>query len=152
MATITVQSGHRKGERHFKYEVPLCVPYPDTVHFDNSGDITIGSGVTIHRNVCIFTHEHDHSRDVPIRGSGVVISSLDIGDDVFIGAGAIILSKVNKIGTGAIIGAGSVLTKDVGEYEIWAGNPATGRANSRVRPAEFLRIQLRVTGRYGSQS
>ena len=124
MATINIHSGHREGEINFKVKGPFSVPYPDTVYFDNSGDITIGSGVSIHRNVCIFTHEHDHRKDIPILESGVVISSLDIGDDVFIGAGAIILSKVNKIGTGAVIGAGSVLTKDVGEYEIWAGNPA----------------------------
>ena len=124
MATIIVQPGHRKGETHFNYGASFSVPHPDTVHFDNSGDITIGSGVSIHRNVCIFTHEHDHHRDVPLSGAGVKISSLDIGDDVLIGAGAIILSKVKKIGTGAVIGAGSVLTKDVGEYEIWAGNPA----------------------------
>ena len=84
----------------------------------------MGSGVSIHRNVSIFTHEHDHSRNVPIAESGITVSSIDIGDDVFIGANVTILSKVNKIGTGAVIGAGSVLTKDVGEYEIWAGNPA----------------------------
>lgn len=40
-----------------------------------------------------------------------------IGENVMIKAGA-------KIGNGAIIGMGSVVTKDVGNYEIWAGNPA----------------------------
>ena len=122
MATITVYPSHGQGE--FKYKKPFSVPFPGTVYFDTSSDINIGKGVSISRNVSIFTHEHDHSQDVPIHGSGVVISSLDIGDDVFIGANVTILSKVNKIGTGAVIGAGSVLTKDVGEYEIWAGNPA----------------------------
>jgi acetyltransferase-like isoleucine patch superfamily enzyme len=122
MATITLHPLHGRG--NFKYEASLSLSYPDTVFFDTSGDINIGKGVSIHRNVTIFTHEHDHSRDVPIHGSDGIISNLEIGDDVFIGAGVIILSKVNKIGTGAVIGAGSVLTKDVGEYEIWAGNPA----------------------------
>jgi acetyltransferase-like isoleucine patch superfamily enzyme len=122
MATIMLYPLHGRG--NFKYEASLSLSYPDTVFFDTSGDINIGEGVSISRNVSIFTHEHDHSKDVPVIGSGVVISSLEIGDDVFIGAGAIILSKVNKIGTGAVIGAGSVLAKDVGEYEIWAGNPA----------------------------
>lgn len=46
-----------------------------------------------------------------------------IDHDVWIGARAIILSGVH-ISTGAVIGAGSVVTKDVGPYEIWAGNPA----------------------------
>lgn len=40
-----------------------------------------------------------------------------------VGAGAIILPRV-KIGEGAIIGAGSVVTKNIPSYEIWAGNPA----------------------------
>lgn len=47
----------------------------------------------------------------------------EIGNDVWIGNNVIIKSGL-KIGDGAIIGMGSVLTKNVGEYEIWAGNPA----------------------------
>jgi len=46
-----------------------------------------------------------------------------IGNDVWIGANAIIIQGV-KIGNGAVIGAGSIVTKDVGDYEIVAGNPA----------------------------
>ena len=49
--------------------------------------------------------------------------SIIIGDDVWIGFGAIICSGV-KIGQGAIIGAGSVVTRDVEPYAIVAGNPA----------------------------
>lgn len=50
-------------------------------------------------------------------------SDINIKDDVWIGANSIILSGVT-IGKGAVIGAGSVVAKDVGEFEIWAGNPA----------------------------
>lgn len=46
-----------------------------------------------------------------------------IGNDVWIGTHSLIKAGV-KIGNGAIIGMGSVVTKDVGDYEIWAGNPA----------------------------
>jgi len=46
-----------------------------------------------------------------------------IGNDVWIGSGVFIKAGV-KIGNGAVIGMGSVVTKDVGDYEIWAGNPA----------------------------
>lgn len=46
-----------------------------------------------------------------------------IGSDVWIGRGAIIKSGV-KIGHGAVVGMGSIVTKDVGPYEIWGGNPA----------------------------
>lgn len=46
-----------------------------------------------------------------------------IGNDVWIGDRTLIKSGVN-IGNGAVIGMGSVVTKDIGAYEIWAGNPA----------------------------
>ena len=46
-----------------------------------------------------------------------------VGDDVWIGSHAVILSGV-RIGSGSIIAAGSVLTKDVPPCEIWGGNPA----------------------------
>ena len=46
-----------------------------------------------------------------------------IGNDVWLGIRAVVLPGVH-ISDGAVIGAGSVVTKDVGPYEIWAGNPA----------------------------
>jgi acetyltransferase-like isoleucine patch superfamily enzyme len=46
-----------------------------------------------------------------------------IGNDVWIGNNCLIKSGI-KINHGAVIGMGSVVTKDVGLYEIWAGNPA----------------------------
>lgn len=50
-------------------------------------------------------------------------SITEIGNDVWIGNGVMIKSGIT-ISNGAIIGMGSVVTKDVGPYEIWAGNPA----------------------------
>ena len=47
-----------------------------------------------------------------------------IGNDVWIGHGATIMSGV-KIGSGAIIAANSHVVKDVPEYEVWGGNPAS---------------------------
>ena len=46
-----------------------------------------------------------------------------VGNDVWIGENSIIKAGVT-IGNGAVIGTGSVVTKNVGAYEIWAGNPA----------------------------
>lgn len=46
-----------------------------------------------------------------------------IGDDVWIGCGAVIMQGVD-VASGAVIGAGSIVTKSVGPYEIWAGVPA----------------------------
>jgi acetyltransferase-like isoleucine patch superfamily enzyme len=62
--------------------------------------------------------------------SAIRIRPVVIGDDVFVGAFAIILKGV-RIGDRAIIGAGSVVTRDVPADEIWAGNPAVC-----VRPAK----------------
>ena len=50
--------------------------------------------------------------------------SIVIGNDVWIGQNAVILASVKKIGHGAVIGAGAVVTKDVPEFAILAGNPA----------------------------
>lgn len=66
-----------------------------------------------------FDHFDDgHQRGI-ISGKGNIV----IGNDVWIGINAIILPGV-KIGDGAVIGAGSVITKNVDDYEVVAGNPA----------------------------
>lgn len=52
-----------------------------------------------------------------------IFNRTKIGNDVWIGNRVMIKAGVT-IGDGAIIGMGSVVTKDVGPYEIWAGNPA----------------------------
>jgi len=51
-------------------------------------------------------------------------SNLLIESDVWIGRNVIILGNVKKIGRGAILAAGAVVTKEVPEYAIVAGNPA----------------------------
>lgn len=56
--------------------------------------------------------------------STVPASTIDISDDVWIGHNAVILPDVRKIGRGAVIAAGSVVTKAVPAYAIVAGNPA----------------------------
>lgn len=48
---------------------------------------------------------------------------LVIGNDVWIGANAVILPEVNQIGDGAVIGAGAVVNKDVPPYAVVLGNP-----------------------------
>lgn len=51
-------------------------------------------------------------------------SGCDIGNEVWIGANVVILPNCRRIGDGAVVGAGAVVTKDVGDFEIVAGNPA----------------------------
>lgn len=61
--------------------------------------------------VCYFENDYDWH------------THTKIGNDVWLGIRTIVLGGVT-IADGAVIGAGSVVTKDVGPYEIWAGNPA----------------------------
>lgn len=90
--------------------------------------ITIGNGVLMSAGVRI--HDNDgHSLDIERRRKGTPqtsdeMSPVVIEDDVWIGADSIILKGVN-IGRGAVIGAGSVVTRDVPSNCVAAGNPAT---------------------------
>ncbi len=61
--------------------------------------------------------------DAALRGTEQGSPAVTIGDDVWIGAGAIVQGGV-RIGTGAIAGAAAVITRDVPAYAIVAGNPA----------------------------
>ena len=66
----------------------------------------------------------DHPRDAKTRRDRLEFGRpVRIGHDVWIGAAAIILPGVT-IGDGAVIGAGSVVTRDVGAHQTVAGNPA----------------------------
>ena len=71
--------------------------------------------------------DHDHGfadRSVPMgQQADGAEAPIAIADDVWIGANVVVLKGVT-IGRGAIIAAGSVLTRAVGEYEIWGGVPA----------------------------
>ncbi|WP_373651789.1 CatB-related O-acetyltransferase [Schlesneria sp. DSM 10557] len=66
--------------------------------------------------------------------------SLDIGHDVWIGSSVIILPGCKRIGNGAIVGAGAILTKDVPDYCIVAGNPAK-RIRDRFPPEIIAKLQ-----------
>lgn len=89
------------------------------------GDVTIGDGVMMGPECIIYTKNHEFSDvTVPMFRQGTSeVRPVIISDDVWIGARVTILPGVN-IGTGSIIGAGSVVTKDVPEYAIVGGNPA----------------------------
>lgn len=74
--------------------------------------------------VTILTHTHRIDRtDIPMGQQGSMVSEVVIGDDVWIGMRAIILPGV-RIGSGAVIGAGAVVTKDVPDYAVVGGVPA----------------------------
>lgn len=103
----------------------------------SAASIDVGDRVLISHNVNIFdnlTHplsaraRHEQFKAIISRGQPVDISlgekPVIIEDDVLIGCMCVILPGV-RIGRGAIVGAGSVVTRDVPGYSIVAGNPAT---------------------------
>lgn len=86
---------------------------------------TIGNYVIIAPNVVLLSHSHNHSKiDVPIVNQGMTENTpVIIEDDVWIGRNVIIMPGC-KIGKGAIIGAGAIVTKDIPKYAIAVGVPA----------------------------
>lgn len=88
------------------------------------GNIAIGNDVLLAQNVELVSFAHNFDRsDVPIRLQGEIFGSIMIGNDVWVGVNAIVLPDV-KVSDHAIIGAGSVVTKDVPEWAIVGGAPA----------------------------
>lgn len=82
------------------------------------GSISIGDGTMIGPNVIIATDNHDMQNKMILVCKGV-----EIGEKVWIGAGARILPGVH-IGDNAVVGAGAVVTKDVEANTVVAGVPA----------------------------
>lgn len=86
------------------------------------GEISIGDNVLIGPGVKIVTADHPLEAEKR-RDWEVFCAPIRIEEDVWIGAGAVILSGVT-IGARSVIGAGSIVTKDVPSDTIVAGNPA----------------------------
>lgn len=74
--------------------------------------------------VMLFAHGHETSRtDIPMNQQGLREDRpIIIEDDVWIGAGVIILPG-RRVGKGAIVGAGAVVAVDVKPYTVVGGNP-----------------------------
>jgi acetyltransferase-like isoleucine patch superfamily enzyme len=87
-------------------------------------DVTLGDNVRLGPNVTVVGVTRNFAaRDVPVVDQGYSSKGIRIGDDVFLGAGAIVLDGCT-IGDGAVIGAGSLVTKGVEPYQIVVGVPA----------------------------
>ena len=87
----------------------------------DSAPVTIGDRAQIGPGVQLLTA--DHPRDARERAAGVEMAKpLAVGDDVWLGAGAILCPGVT-VGSRSVVGAGSVVTRDVPSGVIAAGNP-----------------------------
>ncbi|EKV03210.1 acetyltransferase (isoleucine patch superfamily) [Leptolyngbya sp. PCC 7375] len=108
----------------------------------SSGGISIGNSVLIAGNCYIGGGRYINDRvDLPMMEQGVYTKGpIVIGDDVWLGAGAIVLDGI-QIGKGCIVGAGAVVTKNLPDYAVAAGVPATIKKirNSEDSPMLFPR-------------
>lgn len=91
----------------------------DHVFLDGRAGLNIGNSVDIASSVMIYNSEHDINKD----DFSAKYAEVNIEDYVFIGPRAIILPGV-KIGRGAVVAAGAVVTKDVSPFKVVGGVPA----------------------------
>ena len=91
--------------------------------FHSGGGIEVGQAVGIGPCVKILTSEHiADDRSVPILFTPLKFKPVVLKDGCDIGVGSVICPGVT-VGEGAIIGAGSVVNKDIPNFEVWAGVP-----------------------------
>jgi acetyltransferase-like isoleucine patch superfamily enzyme len=88
------------------------------------GGVSIGDNVGIGNGAKLFSAEHHfEKKEMPFLRQPIEPKAIVVGDDVYIGMNALVLGGVT-IGKGAVIGAGSVVSKDVPEFAIVWGFPA----------------------------
>ena len=88
------------------------------------GPVDIGNGVMLAQNIVVSGLNHGYEAiDISPSKQPVSTKKITIEDDVWIGANSIITAGVT-VGKHAVIGAGSVVVKDIPPYSIAVGNPA----------------------------
>ena len=91
----------------------------ENVWIDNLAPVTIGSSVCVSQGAYLCTGNHDWSS----RNMKLFRKSISLCDGSWVGARSVVLPGT-VVGLGAVVAAGSVITKNVPAGHIWAGNPA----------------------------
>lgn len=91
--------------------------------FGSAGGISIGNDVIMGQNIRFHSENHNYENiNIPIRMQGVTNKGIKIGNDCWIGAGAVFLDGV-VVGNGCVIGANTVVNKSLPDNVIAVGNP-----------------------------
>lgn len=101
-----------------------CTVNPFTVIHGCSGGVIIGNGVRIASGCSLVANEHIFkSTNIPIYLQGTTSKGIIIEDDVWLGSGVKVLDGVT-VGKGSVVGANSVVTKNIPSYSVAVGSPA----------------------------
>lgn len=107
-----------------RFEVGDRTQFNRNALVDGRGSIRIGCDVLVGPYAQLISYSHHFARrDVPINRQGLGVAEIVVEDDVWIGAGAIVLAGVT-LGRGCVVGAGAVVTRSCPPYAILAGVPA----------------------------
>ena len=115
--------------------------------------VSIGRYTSIARGVRLIVQNHPierasshpffyESRPGVSATADIPAGALEIGHDVWIGCNAIVTPGCRRIGNGAVVGAGAVVTHDVPDYAVVAGNPAR-KLRDRFPPHDVRQLQER---------
>ena len=119
---------------HFKFD-GVWQPGPsiiigDRVFIGRDAEFNIRKGIQIGNDALIASGcrfiDHDHATticELPMNRQPCPEAAIILENDVWLGVNVVVLKGVH-IGSGAVVGAGAVVTKSVPPYEIWAGVPA----------------------------
>lgn len=91
--------------------------------FNGGHGLEIGSNCIFAAFVYMNTSDHGFKRGELIQKQGFLGAPIEIGEDVWLG-GHLFVNKGVKIGNGTVVGAGAVVTKDIPDHKVAAGNPA----------------------------
>lgn len=120
---VRIQQLHENPSSKFRIGKDLHIS--NDCLLDLSGNITVGDRVTLSEAAKVFTHSHQiDGVGQDWRQGAISFSTLTIGDDVWIGANAVVLSSVSSIGAGAVIAAGAVVRTDVPAGAVVGGVPS----------------------------
>jgi maltose O-acetyltransferase len=109
-------------------------------YWSAKGGIQIGHNVIIGPKSVLWSYNHDYQSELSIPYGGEdIFRKISIEDNVWLGLGVMILPGVT-IGEGAVVAAGSVVTKDVPACAVVGGNPARILKNRDRQQYESLKV------------